>query len=64
LENDDSYIELARISTLRKNSEHVTFQKVLEAIALEVTWYFKVFNSIKEKHEISFAQLELTSLFG
>lgn len=31
---------------------------------LEVTWYFKLFNSIKEKHEISFAQLELTSLFG
>ncbi|MGD0159796.1 MAG: hypothetical protein ABSB89_05805 [Candidatus Bathyarchaeia archaeon] len=31
---------------------------------LKVTWYFKLFNSIKEKHEISFAQLELTSLFG
>lgn len=31
---------------------------------LKATWYFKLFNSIKEKHEISFAQLELTSLFG
>jgi len=31
---------------------------------LKVTWYFKLFNSIKEKHEISFAQLELNSLFG
>jgi len=30
----------------------------------EVCWYFKLFNSIKEKHEITFAQLELTSLFG
>lgn len=27
-------------------------------------WYFKLFNSIKEKHEIDFAELELTSLFG
>ncbi len=31
---------------------------------LEVCWYFKLFNSIKEKHEITFAQLELTSLFA
>jgi DNA modification methylase len=31
---------------------------------VKVAWYFKLFNSIKEKHEISFAQLELTSLFG
>ena len=30
----------------------------------EVCWYFKLFNSIKEKHEVTFAQLELTSLFG
>lgn len=30
----------------------------------EVFWYFKLFNSIKEKHEITFAQLELSSLFG
>jgi tRNA G10 N-methylase Trm11 len=30
----------------------------------EVYWYFKLFNSIKEKHEVTFAQLELTSLFG
>jgi len=30
----------------------------------EVNWYFKLFNSIKEKHEITFAQLELTGLFG
>jgi tRNA G10 N-methylase Trm11 len=37
---------------------------VLEVIVLKVTWYFKLFNSIKEKHEISFARLELTSLFG
>jgi DNA modification methylase len=29
-----------------------------------VNWYFKLFNSIKEKHEITFAQMELTSLFG
>ena len=27
-------------------------------------WYFKLFNSIKEKSEVTFAQLELTSLFG
>jgi DNA modification methylase len=27
-------------------------------------WYFKLFNSIKEKHEITFAHLELTGLFG
>jgi DNA modification methylase len=31
---------------------------------LEVCWYFKLFNSLKEKHEIVFAQLELNSLFG
>jgi DNA modification methylase len=37
---------------------------VLEVIMLEVCWYFKLFNSIKEKHEITFAQLELTSLFA
>ena len=30
----------------------------------EVCWYFKLFNSIKEMHEITFAQLELNSLFG
>jgi len=27
-------------------------------------WYFKLFNSIKEKHEVDFAELELLSLFG
>ena len=27
-------------------------------------WYFKLFNSIKEEHEIEFAEMELTSLFG
>jgi hypothetical protein len=27
-------------------------------------WYFKLFNSIKEEHEIDFAELELQSLFG
>ncbi len=27
-------------------------------------WYFKLFNSLKEEHEIDFAELELTSLFG
>lgn len=27
-------------------------------------WYFKLFNNIKEKHEINFAELELLSLFG
>jgi DNA modification methylase len=37
---------------------------VLGATSLEVYWYFKLFNSIKEKHEITFAQMELTSLFG
>jgi DNA modification methylase len=37
---------------------------VLGVTALEVFWYFKLFNSIKEKHEITFAQMELTSLFG
>jgi DNA modification methylase len=31
---------------------------------VEIYWYFKLFNSIKEKHEITFAQMELTSLFG
>jgi tRNA G10 N-methylase Trm11 len=30
----------------------------------EVYWYFKLFNSIKEKHELTFAQLELIGLFG
>jgi hypothetical protein len=30
----------------------------------ETHWYFKLFNSVKEKHEIDFAELELTSLFG
>jgi DNA modification methylase len=37
---------------------------VPEVTILEVFWYFKLFNSIKEKHEITFAQLELNSLFG
>jgi tRNA G10 N-methylase Trm11 len=27
-------------------------------------WYFKLFNSVKEKHEVDFAELELVSLFG
>jgi site-specific DNA-methyltransferase (cytosine-N4-specific) len=27
-------------------------------------WYFKLFNSIKEEHEVDFAELELLSLFG
>lgn len=39
-------------------------RRPLEVITLEVCWYFKLFNSVKEKHEITFAQLELTSLFG
>jgi DNA modification methylase len=30
----------------------------------EAYWYFKLFNSIKEKHEIEFAELELNGLFG
>lgn len=30
----------------------------------EVNWYFKLFNSIKERHEVIFAQLELNGLFG
>jgi len=30
----------------------------------ETHWYFKLFNSIKEEHEIDFAELELLSLFG
>lgn len=29
-----------------------------------VHYYFKLFNSIKEEHEIDFAEMELTSLFG
>jgi len=29
-----------------------------------VHWYFKLFNSIKEEHEVEFAELELLSLFG
>ena len=36
----------------------------MEATTLEACWYFKLFNSIKEKHEITFAQMELVSLFG
>lgn len=27
-------------------------------------WYFKLFNNIKEEHEVDFAELELFSLFG
>jgi len=27
-------------------------------------WYFKLFNSIKEEHEVDFAELELSSMFG
>ncbi|MCL4435418.1 MAG: hypothetical protein M1503_06065 [Thaumarchaeota archaeon] len=27
-------------------------------------WCFKLFNSVKEKHEVDFAELELSSLFG
>jgi len=38
--------------------------RVLEIIMSEVSWYFKLFNSIKEKQEITFAQLELSSMFG
>ena len=30
----------------------------------QIHWYFKLFNSIKEEHEIDFAELELSSLFG
>ena len=30
----------------------------------ELHWYFKLYNSIKEEHEIEFAELELLSLFG
>jgi len=30
----------------------------------EIHWYFKLFNSIKEEHEVDFAELELQSLFG
>ncbi|MFX1486394.1 MAG: DNA methyltransferase [Promethearchaeota archaeon] len=31
---------------------------------MAVHYYFKLSNSIKEKHEVDFAELELTSLFG
>lgn len=31
---------------------------------IQTEWYFKLFNSIKEEHEIDFAELELLSLFG
>jgi DNA modification methylase len=31
---------------------------------LKTYWYFKLFNSIKEEHEVDFAELELSSLFG
>ena len=61
---DDYYIWQARISTLRQNSVSRGLQKVWGVTALEVCWYFKLFNSIKEKHEVTFAQMELTSLFG
>jgi tRNA G10 N-methylase Trm11 len=40
------------------------FERISGVTVLEVCWYFKLFNSIKEKHEITFAQMELTSLFG
>ena len=30
----------------------------------ETHWYFKLFNSIKEEHEVDFAEIELLSLFG
>jgi hypothetical protein len=30
----------------------------------ETHWYFKLFNNIKGEHEVYFAELELTSLFG
>jgi site-specific DNA-methyltransferase (cytosine-N4-specific) len=30
----------------------------------ETHWYFKLFNSIKEEHEVDFTELELQSLFG
>jgi tRNA G10 N-methylase Trm11 len=30
----------------------------------QVYWYFKLFNNIKSEHEIYFAELELSSLFG
>lgn len=33
-------------------------------MSLDICWYFKLFNSIKEKHEVTFAQMELNSLFG
>jgi DNA modification methylase len=31
---------------------------------VRVQWYFKLFNSIKEEHEVDLAELELLSLFG
>ena len=31
---------------------------------MQSEWYFKLFNNIKEKHEVDFAELELLSLFG
>jgi hypothetical protein len=30
----------------------------------KIHYYFKLFNSIKEEHEVDFAELELNSLFG
>jgi DNA modification methylase len=30
----------------------------------KTSWYFKLFNSIKEVHEVDFAELELNGLFG
>jgi DNA modification methylase len=30
----------------------------------DIHWYFKLFNSIKEEHEVDFAELELQGLFG
>ena len=38
-------------------------QELAEQIS-EVHWYFKLFNSIKEEHEVDFAEIELLSLFG
>ena len=37
---------------------------MLEAGVERVYWCFKLFNSVKEKHEVDFAELELSSLFG
>ncbi len=31
---------------------------------IRTCWYFKLFNSIKEPHEVDFAELEMSSLFG